>query len=666
MQYRPELDGLRTVAIIPVLLFHAGLPAVPGGYVGVDVFFVISGYLITSLLLQDLAEGRFRFRDFYARRIRRIAPTLMLVLFVSIPFAWLWMLPEELKVFGKMLASTTLFLSNVTLWGETGYFEASSELSPLLHTWSLAVEEQFYLVFPLLLLLFHRLWCRGLNWLLLFGILASFAFADWASTRQPAAAYYLIPTRAWQLLLGAWLALHFSRVVGLISRWRLQDVLAGAGLLMIAFAIFSFDEKTPFPGRYALLPTLGAALVLAASSGDSRIGCLLASRPFVHVGLLSYAMYVWHQPVLAFARLRLMDEITPEVMVLLCLLVYVLAWLTWRFVEQPVKNWTISNMQGGALPLKRLYTSFALSSALALGAGVVLYNKADAWHRQVLSQPLLLSLEPVEPHSQCFDGVITQDNKQPFCRIGAEKATEDFVLYGDSHALSLHESFGEVASRLQLAGLFTGLSGCPPLFAVHVLHKDQANTHCHDQNERVFSYVKERGIRRVLLAARWTYYTDGGYLGDDWSYLGVNLSDERSRDLSRRAFEVGVAETERRYREIGVELLWIMQVPQQKDTPRRIYGSAAISRRLDDNYMRSVSIPLNEHLKLQSFVQQVFEVAVPAPRRFSFDGWLCDMQHCLMGTRNASRYSDDDHLSREGARDLLVPIRDLLTTSIAR
>lgn len=663
MQYRPEVDGLRAVAILPVVLFHAGFSAVPGGYVGVDVFFVISGYLITSLILQDLAQGRFGFRDFYARRIRRIAPTLVLALFVCIPFAWLWMLPEELKSFGKMLAATALFLSNVTLWGETGYFEAASELKPLLHTWSLSVEEQFYLIFPLLLFLLNRRWRSGLYWVLPFGVLTSFLLADWASQRYPGAAYYLIFTRAWQLLLGSWLALHAELIAGCLARWRLQEAVAGTGLLMIGIAVFSFGERTPFPGRYALLPTVGAACVIAASSGATRVRSLLASRPLVHLGLVSYALYVWHQPVLAFARLRTLGELTPLMLALLCILIYVLAWLTWRFVERPVKHWTSLAGVGGDLPLKRLYGGFLLSSTVLLGAGVLLYFKAETWHRQLLSPAVLESLEPTAIPSLCFDALADSTGDWR-CPIGASNASEDFMLFGDSHALSLHHAFHQAASAQGRSGSFVGMSGCAPILGVYSLRPGGVPTGCEALNERVFAHVRDHGIRQLLLVARWTYYTDGGYEGKEVSFLGLSREDPMNIESSRAAFMAGLAETERRYRSIGVEVLWIEQVPQQKEHARIAYSRAAIADRLDTAYLASVSIPLAEHRKLQAFVVGAFDEALPPARRVSFDAWLCDAELCTIGTPQASRFSDDDHLSRQGSLLLEAPIRELLGASV--
>lgn len=660
MQYRPEVDGLRAVAILPVVLFHAGISAVPGGYVGVDVFFVISGYLITSLILHDLALGRFSFSNFYARRIRRIAPTLMLVLFACIPFAWLWMLPEELKNFGKMLASTVLFLSNVTLWGETGYFEAASELKPLLHTWSLSVEEQFYLVFPFMLVLAYR-WCGwSLRWLLPFGLVVSFLLADWTSSRYPGAAYYLIFTRAWQLLMGAWVAVNAERIASWLARWRIQDVVSTLGLLMICIAIFRFDEETPFPGRYALLPTLGAAWVIAASSESTRIGSLLASRPFVHLGLISYAMYIWHQPVLAFARMRTLGEITPLTLGFLCALIYGLAYLTWRFVEQSVKHWASAASADGLLPLKYLYQGFLFSSALMLGAGVVLYTKAEDWHRHLLSPTVLASMESVPIPPLCFDAAADAASDWR-CPIGASMERQDFLLFGDSHALSLYQAVAEAARAQGRSGSFVGRSGCAPLLGVHSLRPGGKG--CDALNERVFAYVRDNGIRQLLLAARWTYYTDGGYDGKEVSFLGLTRDTPMDLDRSRVAFKAGLANTERRYRAIGVDVIWIEQVPQQKTDALTAYRRAAIADRLNDSYLASVSIPLREHQNLQAFVSGAFDEIAPDARRVSFNAALCNAERCTIGTPQASLYSDDDHLSLRGAQGLVPFFRQVLDAS---
>lgn len=267
--YRPEIDGLRAVAVLPVIFYHAGFSTFSGGFVGVDVFFVISGYLITSLLLSELSRGKFSIVDFYIRRARRILPALFLVTLCCIPFAWMWMLPMQFDSFGKSLVAVVAFASNILFWLESGYFETSAELKPLLHTWSLAVEEQFYIFFPLMLAgLFALARCRhpdgassrGRRWafaMIVILSLCSLAAAHFGARHFPSANFYLIPTRAWELGAGALCAfLSFDR------ERQGNPWLAAAGLTMIVVAILTFDETTPFPSLWALLPVVGAAFVV--------------------------------------------------------------------------------------------------------------------------------------------------------------------------------------------------------------------------------------------------------------------------------------------------------------------------------------------------------------------------------------------------------------------
>lgn len=333
LRYRPEIDGLRTVAVIPVILFHSGL-ALPGGFVGVDVFFVISGFLITSILIDErTTTGRISILGFYERRARRIIPALVLVVAACLPLAWGLMLPSQLDLFGRSVAATILFASNVLYWLNSGYFAPSTELMPLLHTWSLAVEEQYYILFPLFLILCWRLGRTWLSLLMLACIAGSFALAEWLSHARPSAAFYLIPTRVWELLAGALLALWaYGRTP---RKGALHQAASIAGLLAILAAIALFDKTTPWPGIWALAPVLGTVAIIWGG-GETIVARALAWRPMVGMGLISYAAYLWHQPLFAFARLR--GDPTPALMAALALLSLTLAWATWRFVERPFRN----------------------------------------------------------------------------------------------------------------------------------------------------------------------------------------------------------------------------------------------------------------------------------------------------------------------------------------
>src|SRR5215472_1058927 len=337
MRYRREIDGLRALAVIPVMLFHAGFKTFSGGFVGVDVFFVISGYLITSIIVTDLQKDTFSLIGFYERRARRILPALFLVIAVSVPFAWIFLSRQDLSTFSRSLAAVSVFLSNFFFWRDGGYFNTASELKPLLHTWSLAVEEQFYLLFPLFLILAWR-FCRRWIVVLLATIgLTSLLAAQWAAYHKPKACFFLLPTRAWELAIGAVIALYLAGDRRVAVSPKARQALGFGGLLLILVSVFMFNSDTPFPSIYALLPTLGTALIILVGTANTWAGTLLGGRIPVGIGLISYSVYLWHQPMLAFAR-HAVSEPSALLRGILCVMAFVLAFLSWRLVEQPFRE----------------------------------------------------------------------------------------------------------------------------------------------------------------------------------------------------------------------------------------------------------------------------------------------------------------------------------------
>ena len=331
MQYRPEIDGLRALAVLPVILFHAGFQVFAGGYIGVDVFFVISGYLITSILLADIEGGEFSLAKFYERRARRILPALIFVLLACIPFAWAWMLPGQLQDFSAALLAVSLFGSNIWFWQHSGYFDSAAEENPLLHTWSLAVEEQYYLLFPIFLLLAWRFGRGKLVWLMLALALLSLLLSEWGWRNAPSANFYLAPSRAWELLAGS-ITAYWVRNYGL----RESNALSAVGLMGILIPIFFYDHTLPFPGLLALPPVIGTALICLSAGPTTITARVLSLRWLVAIGLISYSAYLWHQPLFAFARIKLVDP-SMLVMSTLSIVALVMAYLSWRFVEQPFR-----------------------------------------------------------------------------------------------------------------------------------------------------------------------------------------------------------------------------------------------------------------------------------------------------------------------------------------
>ncbi|MFM2112018.1 MAG: hypothetical protein RLZZ271_678 [Pseudomonadota bacterium] len=348
--YRPDVDGLRTVAVLAVVIFHAFPSLLPGGFVGVDVFFVISGFLITGIILRDIELGQHTLRGFYARRIRRIFPALLLVLAFSMGVGWLALTANEYKQLGKYAAGAAAFLNNFLFWKDAGYFDNAAITKPLLHLWSLAIEEQFYLVWPLLLVVLVRV--RSLLWPIAVLMLASLAYSVWKVRFDVTGDFYSPLTRSWELLLGAGLACLAQRRPSLAQAHK--PWAGHAGLLLIAAGLVLIDETKAFPGWWALLPTVGAGLVLWAGMASAANRALLAHPAMVWVGLISYPLYLWHWPLLSFARI--FEGQTPSVLMRCGLVVasVALAWLTYVLIERPIRRSKPSRLLIAALVLMML------------------------------------------------------------------------------------------------------------------------------------------------------------------------------------------------------------------------------------------------------------------------------------------------------------------------
>ena len=337
MKYRSEIDGLRALAVLPVILFHAGFERFSGGFVGVDVFFVISGYLITTIIISEMAENEFSLINFYERRARRILPALFFVMLACLPFAWMWMLPNQLIDFSQSLIAVSTFSSNILFWLESYYFGAAAELKPLLHTWSLAVEEQYYILFPIFLILTWRL---GVSWILILlsiVFLISLGVAQWGAYYAPSATFYLLPTRGWELIIGVFVAFYLKYKTHFKSH-ALNQLLSITGFSMITYSIIKFDEFTPFPSLYTLIPTIGTGLLILCAVPKTLIHKILSLNFIVGIGLISYSAYLWHQPLFAFTRLFFNYEVPPKVFIGLILIIFPTAYLTWKFIEAPFRS----------------------------------------------------------------------------------------------------------------------------------------------------------------------------------------------------------------------------------------------------------------------------------------------------------------------------------------
>ena len=333
MKYRSEIDGLRALAVVPVILFHAGFELFNGGFIGVDVFFVISGYLITTIIIEDMENNCFSFIYFYERRVRRILPALFFVILACIPFAWMWMVPGQMKDFSQSIVAVSLFASNLLFWKESGYFEPSAEEKPLLHTWSLAVEEQYYVFFPIFLFLTWRFGKTRVFWIIVAMASISLILSEWGWRNKVTANFYLAPTRVWEIFAGS-IAAFVVQKKGV----QKSEIMSLLGLLAIIFAFLFYDEKTPFPSVYTLVPVVGVVLLIMFGDKETLAAKLLGTKLFVGIGIISYSAYLWHQPLFAFVKIRILGEPSQLLMLALTVFSLFLAILSWRYIEKPFRD----------------------------------------------------------------------------------------------------------------------------------------------------------------------------------------------------------------------------------------------------------------------------------------------------------------------------------------
>lgn len=497
MNYRREIDGLRALAVLPVIFFHAGLPPFTGGFVGVDIFFVISGYLITSIILADLKSGNFSIANFYERRARRILPALFFVMAVTFPLAWIFLLPGDMQDYSQSIAAVSVFASNFLFWSESGYFSAAAELKPLLHTWSLAVEEQYYIIFPLFMMLAWKLGQRKLVALLGVAALLSLALAQKTVGIEPMQAFFLLPTRGWELLIGAFAAFYLVEQRATLNS-RLANYASWLGLLMILSAIFFFSKKTPVPSVYTLIPTIGALLIILTATPSTMVGKLLGSGIVVGIGLISYSAYLWHQPLFAFVRHGTIETPGRLTFVLLSILTLVLAYLSWRYVEQPFRNrhW---------LSRRQIFLLAITGSLLFIALGYWGHSTKGFEARYPMEDRELWSIRMAESGNYVrarFDSMKLSD-------FDANDNRRKVLLIGDSYAQDLVNAIyeSELNQSIQLS-TFHISSRCGNLylkfdFTEHIDYSDlkgciKKNWYQHDKLQVL---MKEADV--IWLASNW-------------------------------------------------------------------------------------------------------------------------------------------------------------------
>ena len=490
MKYRPDIDGLRSLAILPVVLNHLGVRGFWGGYVGVDIFFVISGFLITGNIAAEARSGTYTIRDFYKKRIIRIFPALFAMFAVCTVLAWFVMLPTELVRYARSLVTATFFGSNMLFYAEAGYFEQVARLKPLLHTWSLAIEEQFYILWPLVVAPIALRWPRRLPGLTLALALVSLGLSVWLVNHDPSGAYYLLPSRAWELCIGA--------LVATLPPFRLKpwlnQTLATLALIAIAFAIHRFNEASAFPGLLALLPCLGAGVLILTGTGESWAARLLSWRPLVVIGENSYSLYLWHWPVIVFGSIGLFLPPTATVIVAELAIAFALAFLSTAWIEKPfrtrARSWSAGRVLAcgsGAMVLAAL-----VSAALIAAKGVP--------GRFTPAQQAVAAYEGMDGDAlyrrgTCFVVGSHMGFAASSC-LAHDRTLPSLLLLGDSHAAHYWPGLARYRNRFDV--LQATKAGCKPL-----LYPDIEDPCVQFMRKMLTEWLPAHRPDELLLGARW-------------------------------------------------------------------------------------------------------------------------------------------------------------------
>lgn len=639
LTYRPVIDGLRAIAVLAVVAYHFGLP-VPGGFVGVDVFFVLSGYLIGGLLWQELAQtGRLRLGRFWLRRIRRLAPAFFTMLAATALAGWFVLLPFDFREFGKEAISATLWLSNVYFWRGAGYFDGASEMKPLLHTWSLSVEEQFYIVLPLVFLVLAR-WRGSLPAILAALWALSLAACIALTPAQPTATFYLFPFRAWELLTGVLTAilLRDRRLPGWVALAGVALVLAGLGLIRAGAG---------FPGWQAMIPVAGTALVLAARD-EGPVARVLSHPVPVFFGLISYSLYLWHWPVMVLSRYWRDGWSGWAEAALWLALALVLSVASWALVERPVRR------SAGIGP-RLLAGGFVAAVAASLAFGLVLWRGdglAGRFGPEARVQ-IAASQDFLQDWSRCLTPATGPFAGVETCAIGPEGPPR-VVIWGDSHLRALMDGLAVAADTAGVPGVIIWHAGCPPLTGI--TKQETAATAAEDAacavaTARTLSGIETLHPAAVLLVGRWAYYAEGAGIGIDAQNRITLSADGVTGDTQPALYDAAWQATVARLAQATPHLFVLRQVPELPGHDSRALARALAHHRIDAAAALAAGTIAPEALAPRIAAAEAPITALAASGALTIiDPWpLICTPDCTAVHGDQGWYFDNNHLTNAGA-----------------
>lgn len=655
--YRPEIDGLRAIAVLSVVLYHFGMPGIPGGFVGVDIFFVISGFLIGGILWADLREtGRIRLARFYLRRLRRLAPAYFAMAAATLLMGWLILLPFEFREFGKSLIAATVYLSNIHFYRESGYFDGVSEEKPLLHTWSLAVEEQFYIVLPFLLLALVR-WRPRLPMILAALAALSLAACLWLTPRSSTAAFYLFPFRAWELLAGVLLAIAGQESK---ARYALHPALSWAGLALLLASI-TLIRAEGFPGWQAILPVAGTLLILMNGRDANPVNRALMHPAPVFIGLISYSLYLWHWPVFVLSSYWRDGYSGPVESAAWLALAVALSVLSWRTIERPVRR-----MQGGT---RTLVSGTALASLALLAVGLLLWRGDGLPTRFApeLRTHIAASGDFNQDWSRCTTPTTGPLAGVETCPIGPDGPPE-VLIWGDSHLRAMKEGLEVAAFAANRPALILWHAGCPPLFGVakaETAATPAQDAACTRANQTIRSGIAQMdSLHTLLLVGRWSYYAEGQGVGLD-AHNRITLAPLPDSLLPKgpqhTLFNAGLTRTIAELSPHVPRIHVLRQPPELPEYDSRAVARALVHGRMEVDDTTRLTVPRSMALARAAHAEAPLMALDRSGAITLIDPWprLCDASTCHVMQDGQAFYFDNNHLTNRAAialSDLFAPV----------
>ena len=644
--YRADIDGLRALAVLSVVIYHLKPDALPGGFIGVDIFFVISGYLITGIVAHKLEAHRFSLLDFYQRRIRRIFPALSLVLVFGLLVGWFFLFPSEYASLGKHVAAGAGFVQNLALWSESGYFDRDAILKPLLHLWSLAVEEQFYIFWPFALWVILK---KRLPIMSTVAVIACLSFAlniyyIWQGNTE--SAFYLPFARAWELMAGAWLVLAHRRGMHAPAKWA--NHLSWGGLVLVVAGLALINSDSAFPGLWALMPVLGTVLMIHAGPTASLNQRWLAAKPVVWIGLISYPLYLWHWILWSLGSIifySALDHSHTTLRVLrgvVLVLSFLFAWLTYRWLEAPVRQHARPATTWALALAVALLGTLGLAIHLAKGIPDRPGRLFDPAAEKLASSVVFSPLKDV-----CHNLVKNNQGGGRFsCFLGEVGAKQTMVVYGDSHAMALLPAFEQYGKDRGVQIVFASQDACLPLSGVRV--SDDAAS-CAAMVRKMVSLASTTNAFLAVLVAHWSVYQS-----DQVGHVPFATGEEGKELFGSSALKVGLRATLEKYKSMRIPIVFIEDNPRQV-TKLRLDGFIRFSGAAYFNLMNRESVSLAEHKSFQAKVNEIIEDEVSGYRQasvFNTDVALCRESVCPWVRNGKILYHDEDHLSVAGAMEI--------------